>query len=97
MKISWNVAHVLWFAGLRGAIAYACVRDFPDVYGHNEEFVAATMFIVLFTIIIMGGATEWFLDRLGIKTGVDVEEYMNQWHRERSINGAFHDWGKYAI
>ena len=42
LKISWNVAHVLWFAGLRGAIAYACVRDFPNVYGHNEEFVAAS-------------------------------------------------------
>jgi Sodium/hydrogen exchanger family len=25
--------HVLWFAGLRGAVAYACAREFPDVYG----------------------------------------------------------------
>lgn len=25
--------HILCFAGLRGAVAYACAREFPDVYG----------------------------------------------------------------
>jgi len=42
-KISKGMAHVLWFAGLRGAVAYACVRRFPDNHGHDDEFIAATM------------------------------------------------------
>lgn len=88
--------HVLWFAGLRGAVAYACALDFPDLYGNNEEFVAATMVIVLITIIIMGGFCEPLLHCLGIRMNVNDEEYMKEWHLRRSLKGSFHDFGEYA-
>lgn len=58
--INPKMMHVMWFAGLRSAVAYACVRDFPDVLGHNDEFVTATVVIVLGTIIGFGGTTEMF-------------------------------------
>lgn len=83
--------HVLWFAGLRGAVAYACARDFPDLYGNNDEIVAATMVIVLVTIIIMGGFCEPLLQLLGIRMDVNDEEYMKEWRMQRSLKGAFHD------
>jgi NhaP-type Na+/H+ or K+/H+ antiporter len=92
-KISLEMAHILWFAGLRGAVAYACVREFPDVYGHDDEFTAATMFIVLFTIIVMGGLTEFMLEICHIDMNVDEEEYMNLWRREHKLKGFFHDFG----
>jgi NhaP-type Na+/H+ or K+/H+ antiporter len=85
--------HVLWFAGLRGAVAYACARDFPDLYGNNDEIIAATMVIVLITIIILGGFCEPLLLCLGIRMNVDDEEYMKEWHLRRSLKGAFHDFG----
>ena len=92
-KISVEMAHVLWFAGLRGAVAYACVREFPNVYGHDDEFIAATMIIILFTVIIMGGGTEYLLERLGVETGVDEEQYMFEWRKEHELKGTFHDLG----
>jgi sodium/hydrogen exchanger 8 len=95
-KISVPMAHVLWFAGLRGAVAYACVRDFPDTNGHADEFVAATMFIILFTVVIMGGGTEYLLEYLGIDMGVDEDAYMFQWRKERELKGTFHHLGTWG-
>ena len=92
-KITPRMAHILWFSGLRGAVAYACVRDFPNYYGHADEFIASTMVIVLFTIIVMGGGLEFLLEFLGIEMNVDEEEYMKSWHKERELKGAFHDFG----
>lgn len=89
-RISVNFMHMLTFAGLRGAVAYACARDFPNLYGRTDQFVAATMAIVLFTIIIMGGLTEPLMERLEIRTNVDEEEYMRKWRTERKLKGRFH-------
>jgi NhaP-type Na+/H+ or K+/H+ antiporter len=88
--------HLLWFAGLRGAVAYACAREFPDVYGHRDEFIAATMVIVVITIVLMGGATEPLMDRLGIRINVDNDEYMRAWHQQRKLKGKLLHFGTYV-
>eukprot|EP00529_Nitzschia_sp_RCC80_P003071 CAMPEP_0113474132 /NCGR_PEP_ID=MMETSP0014_2-20120614/18418_1 /TAXON_ID=2857 /ORGANISM="Nitzschia sp." /LENGTH=1116 /DNA_ID=CAMNT_0000366953 /DNA_START=449 /DNA_END=3799 /DNA_ORIENTATION=- /assembly_acc=CAM_ASM_000159 len=87
--IPTSFQHVLWFAGLRGAVAYACAREFPDVYGHRDEFIAATMVIVLITIVLMGGLVEDFMTWLGIRMNVNEAEYMRTWHRQRKLKGRF--------
>jgi len=92
-QISPAFAHVLWFAGLRGAVAYACVRKFPNLYGHADEFTAATMVIVLVSIIGIGGATESLLRALDIEMDVDEDEYMEEWHKQRELKGWFHNFG----
>eukprot|EP00529_Nitzschia_sp_RCC80_P015924 CAMPEP_0113487872 /NCGR_PEP_ID=MMETSP0014_2-20120614/25727_1 /TAXON_ID=2857 /ORGANISM="Nitzschia sp." /LENGTH=684 /DNA_ID=CAMNT_0000381571 /DNA_START=138 /DNA_END=2192 /DNA_ORIENTATION=+ /assembly_acc=CAM_ASM_000159 len=89
--------HVLWFAGLRGAVAYACARDFPDLYGNKDEVVAATMVIVLVTIIVMGGFCEKLLGLLNIKMDVNEKRYMKEWRLRRSLKGAFHDFEKQYV
>ena len=93
----FDVMIQLWFAGLRGAVAYACARDFPDVYGHRNEFINATMVIVIITIVIMGGATEPLMDRLGIQINVDNDEYMRAWHQKTKLKGRFLHFGMYKI
>jgi NhaP-type Na+/H+ or K+/H+ antiporter len=45
----------LWWAGLRGAIAYATALSFPSQ--HQADVVNATSWICLFTIFVMGGTT----------------------------------------
>jgi NhaP-type Na+/H+ or K+/H+ antiporter len=50
LKILPNCAHMLWFAGLRGAVAYACVRTFRNIHHHHDIFVMTTMMIVLVTV-----------------------------------------------
>ena len=92
-RIPFSFMHVLWFAGLRGAVAYSCARDFPNLYGHRDEFTACTMVIVFVTIVIMGGCTESFLDYLKIPMNVDEMEYMKAWRRRRRLKGFYHEFG----
>jgi hypothetical protein len=91
--ISTSLAHMIWFAGLRGAVAYACVRKFPNVSSHVDELTAATMSIVLVSIIFMGGTTSHLLQALGIATNVDEDAYMNEWRKQRALKGRFHELG----
>ena len=70
-----KLMHMLWFAGLRGAVAYACAKNYPDIFGHRKDFVDTTIAIVLFTIFVFGGTTEMALNALDIETNVDDETY----------------------
>lgn len=80
MKIQPQTSHMVWFSGLRGAVAYACVRSFPDTFHHEREFTSTTMMIVLITVFVMGGATEAVLKLLNIEMNVNEEEYMKAWN-----------------
>jgi sodium/hydrogen exchanger 8 len=94
-EIPARFMHVLWFAGLRGAVAYACAKNFPNVYGHENDFVTATMVIVLLNVLVMGGFTEYLLNFLNIRMGVDETEYMRTWRKQRKLKGTFHRLGKF--
>lgn len=85
LKIFPNCAHMLWFAGLRGAVAYACVRNFPDIYGNRDSFTMTTMMVILATIFGLGATTASVLKFLDIETGVSEDLYMNAWSMERSM------------
>lgn len=84
LKIHWNTAHMLWFSGLRGAVAYACAKTFPDSLGNRTPFVITTMVVVLVTVFLLGGTTEIALDALDIDVDVDEEEYMK--HESEHLN-----------
>lgn len=96
-RIPFSFMHVLWFAGLRGAVAYSCARDFPNLYGHRDEFTACTMVIVFVTIVIMGGCTEPLLEYLQITMNVDEKAYMEAWRRRRRLKGFYHEFGKCTV
>lgn len=83
LTISSKTAHMLCFSGLRGAVAYACVRSFPDTFGHQTEFIGTTMVIVLVTVFVFGSTTGAMLNWLKIDVDVDEEQYMVNWHQER--------------
>jgi NhaP-type Na+/H+ or K+/H+ antiporter len=83
LKISSKTAHMLCFSGLRGAVAYACVRSFPNTFGHQTQFVGTTMVIILVTVFFLGSTTGTMLNWLEIAMNVDEERYMDNWHQER--------------
>jgi NhaP-type Na+/H+ or K+/H+ antiporter len=87
LKISTKVSHMLWFSGLRGAMSYACSRSFPDSFGHREDFTIATVWIVLFTVFVLGGTTEMALKCLKVEVNVDEAVYMEKWHLQRQQDG----------
>jgi len=63
---------VLWFAGLRGAIAYALAENMP---GPNKEVYATTTLIIcMFTTFVLGGTTEKMLTEMGMKQSTILEE-----------------------
>ncbi|CAE8624749.1 unnamed protein product [Polarella glacialis] len=57
--------HMVWFAGLRGAIAYALSSQFPGP--HRRCVMSITMWMVLSSVWILGGATVPVLKWLGIR------------------------------
>lgn len=71
-KISWNFQHMLFFAGLRGAMSFAlAIRN--TVSDARQAMLTTTSLIVIATVIIQGGASNFLLHWLKIPVGVDDE------------------------
>jgi hypothetical protein len=96
-KIEAKTANMLWFSGLRGAVAYACVKTFPDTFGHQKEFVATTMAIVLITVFVFGGTTELVLNLLKIEVDVDEDIYIEKYLRADPLTGFIHNLGMFFV
>ncbi|MGH0142694.1 UNVERIFIED_CONTAM: hypothetical protein FKN15_076577 [Acipenser sinensis] len=72
-KIGWNFQHMMMFAGLRGAVAFAlAIRD-TATYARRMMFTT-TLLIVFFTVWVFGGGTTPMLSWLHIRVGVDPDQ-----------------------
>ena len=58
---------VMYWGGLRGAIALAIVLSIP-AFEYSELFIALVMGAVLFTLLVQGLSIEWLVARLGLST-----------------------------
>lgn len=56
-KITKQMMFIMWFSGLRGAIAYALSLHLEFGIETRRVLVTTTLVIVLFTILILGGST----------------------------------------
>ncbi|KAI3426063.1 hypothetical protein D9Q98_008031 [Chlorella vulgaris] len=69
LRIPQSHQFVLWFSGLRGAMAFAIALEaaeaMPDERG--ELVLASTYCIVLATVLVNGGSCTWLLTRLGLR------------------------------
>ncbi len=63
--ISGRHQAVLWFAGLRGAIAFALSENMPGP--HKEVYATGTLSICIFTTLVCGSFTERVLSIFGMK------------------------------
>uniref|UniRef100_A0A803U1M3 Sodium/hydrogen exchanger n=1 Tax=Anolis carolinensis TaxID=28377 RepID=A0A803U1M3_ANOCA len=72
-KIGTNFQHMMMFAGLRGAMAFAlAIRD-TATYARQMMF-STTLLIVFFTVWVFGGGTTPMLSCLHIRVGVDADQ-----------------------
>jgi len=55
--------HVLFWAGLRGAVAVALALSLPADFPQRTSVQAITFGIVLFTLIVQGGTIQWVVRR----------------------------------
>ncbi|XP_055384841.1 sodium/hydrogen exchanger 6 isoform X3 [Condylostylus longicornis] len=78
-KISMAFQHMLFFAGLRGAMSFAlAIRN--TVSEARQTMLTTTSLIVIFTVIVQGGAANFLLNWLKIPVGVDDEtEQLNNY------------------
>jgi sodium/hydrogen exchanger 8 len=84
-KIGPKLQVVLWFAGLRGAIAFALAENMPGP--HKDVYATATLTICIVTTVFCGGFTERMLTLFGMKDeptpqlsfaiNADQEEQLN--------------------
>jgi len=76
-KISMKNQFIMWFSGLRGAIAFALSLNFPTQGTDGGEvrraIISTTLSIVLFTVIVLGGGTMPLLRLLRVE-GADSAE-----------------------
>eukprot|EP00794_Sanderia_malayensis_P018860 gene18860-20760_t len=56
-KISKKNQFVMWFSGLRGAIAFAMSINFQFEDDKRHVLITTTLIIVLFTVLFLGGST----------------------------------------
>ncbi len=64
-RISLAGQHVLWWGGLRGALALALVLSLPSRLPLRDEIVLACFFVVAFSIVVQGLTMPALLRRLG--------------------------------
>jgi monovalent cation:H+ antiporter, CPA1 family len=63
VPIGW--LHVLFWAGLRGAVAVAMALSLPLDFPERTVLQEITFGIVLFTLLVQGTSVEWVIERVG--------------------------------
>lgn len=84
-KIQSNFQHMLFFSGMRGAISFAlAIRN--TVSESRQAMATTTSLIVIATVIIQGGASNFLLSWLKIPVGVDDEREALNYQNVRSVS-----------
>ncbi|XP_008214679.1 sodium/hydrogen exchanger 7 isoform X5 [Nasonia vitripennis] len=85
-KISLNFQHMLFCAGLRGAMSFAlAIRN--TVSEARQAMLTTTSLIVILTVIFQGGMASQFLSWFNIPVGVDEEVEVLSHNGVRSSGG----------
>ena len=58
--------HVLWWGGLRGALALALALSLPPALAYREQIVITTFVVAAFSIIVQGLTMPWLVRALGL-------------------------------
>ena len=93
-RLTGNMQHMLWLAGLRGAVAYALSVKFPALSAAyvseetpgNPYVESTTLFLIVTTTLIFGGSTAPMLKRFGL-----LESQMYGFDVEASTGGGDYD------
>jgi monovalent cation:H+ antiporter, CPA1 family len=64
-RVSWKQQHVLFWGGLRGALALALALGLPPTVRLREEIIAISFAVVAFSVFVQGLTMAPFLRRMG--------------------------------
>lgn len=66
LRVPWKYQHVLFWGGLRGALALALALALPVRVVEREEIVTVSFAVVAFSIFVQGLTIPWLTRRLGL-------------------------------
>jgi monovalent cation:H+ antiporter, CPA1 family len=69
VPLTWPERHVLFWGGLRGAVALAAALSLPHGFPYREQLLAMTYGVVLFTLFVQGLTITPLVRRLGLQQG----------------------------
>ncbi len=64
--ISLKEQTVLWWGGLRGSVSIALALSVPEMLEGRQEIIETVFGVVLFTLLVQGLTTQWFLEKLDL-------------------------------
>ena len=67
LKVPWGYKHVLFWGGLRGALALALALALPASVAERGQIVTVAFAVVAFSIIVQGLTMPWLIGRLGLR------------------------------
>lgn len=57
---------ILWWGGLRGSVSIALALSVPVILAERQEVIDAVFGVVLFTLLVQGLTTKFFLEKLNL-------------------------------
>ena len=69
LRVTWAYKLVLFWGGLRGALALALALALPVNIPERGEIVTVAFAVVGFSILVQGLSMGWLIDRLGLRAG----------------------------
>jgi CPA1 family monovalent cation:H+ antiporter len=77
LPLGWPERHVLFWGGLRGAVALAAVLSLPGGFPHRTDLLAMIYGAVLFTLLAQGFTIAPLVRRLGLQEGITQPHLTN--------------------
>ena len=65
LRVTWKHQHILFWGGLRGAVALALALGLPPTIPLREEIIAVSFAVVAFSVFVQGLTMVPFLRRMG--------------------------------
>eukprot|EP00597_Dinobryon_sp_UTEXLB2267_P001206 CAMPEP_0170073510 /NCGR_PEP_ID=MMETSP0019_2-20121128/10914_1 /TAXON_ID=98059 /ORGANISM="Dinobryon sp., Strain UTEXLB2267" /LENGTH=755 /DNA_ID=CAMNT_0010283085 /DNA_START=68 /DNA_END=2335 /DNA_ORIENTATION=+ len=75
--ITSGMKHMIFFAGLRGAVSYSLANLFPDDFGNRQLVRNTTAVVIIFTTFFMGCLTESAIELCQIRKNIDPAECVH--------------------
>ena len=69
LAVPWAYKHILFWGGLRGALALALALALPESVAERGEIIAVAFAVVAFSIVVQGISMPWLVRRLGLIAG----------------------------
>jgi len=73
LALPWGYKHVLFWGGLRGALALALALALPVSVAERDAIVTVTFGVVAFSIFVQGLTMPWLVARLGLLLGQEAK------------------------